>query len=130
KTTVSLGVRYDLELIPLDETGNPLFSDPHAFPVDKNNISPPTGFTPSVRASGKSLVRAGYGIFYNRSILGFIDDTIEFSKYTNSNAVTYPTNAVDPGPSSGRFPTDPYLVTFPNVNRALLEQTFPPGQAV
>ena len=34
------GVRYDLEIIPLDETGNPLFSPGQAAPTDKNNISP------------------------------------------------------------------------------------------
>ena len=130
KTTLSLGVRYDLEVIPVDETGNPLFSNPNAFPVDKNNVSPRIGFTHSLDDSGKSLVRGGYGIFYNRSILGFVDDTIEFGKFTSSNVVSFPTNAVDPGPSSGRLPTDPYLLSFPNVNRALLDQTFPPGTAV
>jgi carboxypeptidase family protein len=130
RTTLSLGVRYDLEMIPLDETGNPLFSNANAFPVDKNNISPRIGFTHSLDDSGKSLIRGGYGIFYNRSILGFVDDTLEFGKFTTSNNVTFPTNSVDPGPSSGRLPTDPYLVTFPNVNRALLNQTFPPGVPV
>src|SRR5258706_9957855 len=45
RTTLSLSIRYDLELIPLDDTGNPLFSNPNAFPLDKNNISPRLGFT-------------------------------------------------------------------------------------
>src|SRR5262245_7342946 len=130
RTTLSLGVRYDLEVIPLDETGNPLFRDPSAYPVDKNNISPRIGFTHSLDDSGKSLIRGGYGIFYNRSILGFIDDTLEFGKYTTSAVVTFPTNAADPGPAAGRFPTNPYLVNGPTVNRALLNQAYPPGVAV
>jgi len=130
RTTLSLGVRYDLEVIPLDETGNPLFSNANAFPVDKNNISPRIGFTHSLDEGGKSLIRGGYGIFYNRSILGFVDDTLEFGKFTTSNNVTFPTNSVDPGPSAGRLPTDPYLLSFPNVNRALLNQQFPPGVPV
>jgi hypothetical protein len=129
-TTLSLGIRYDLELIPLDETGNPLFKDPNAFPVDKNNVSPRIGFTHSLDASGKSLIRGGYGVFYNRSILGFVDDTIEFGKFTSSNNVQFPSNAADPGPAAGRLPTNPYLVNGPTVNRALLNQAFPPGVAV
>ncbi len=34
---------------------------------------------------------------------------------------------VDPGPSRGQFPTDPFLVNGPVVNRDLLAQQFPPG---
>ncbi len=33
------------------------------------------------------------------------------------------------GPSRGQFPTDPFLVNGPFVNRALLNQLFPPGTA-
>src|SRR3989449_2396022 len=69
RTTLSIGVRYDLEYIPLDETGNPLFKT-NAYPVDKNNISPRVNFTHSLDDAGKSLIRGGYGIFYNRTILG------------------------------------------------------------
>ncbi len=136
RSTLSAGVRYDLEIIPLDETDNPLFPAGNKnYPVDKNNISPRIGFTHSLDAQGKSVVRAGYGLFYNRTILGAVDDTIEFSKYTSSNVVNFPNNAADPGPSAGRLPTDPLL--FPvvsngvlGVNRATLNQLFPPGALV
>ena len=130
QTTINFGIRYDLEIIPLDETGNPLFSAGQAAPTDKNNISPRISFTHSLDESGKSVIRGGYGIFYNRTILGAVDDVLEFGKYTVSNNVTYPANSADPGPSAGRFPTDPYLVGGPFVNRALLNQVYPPGVAV
>ena len=128
RNTINAGVRYDLELIPLDETNNPLFAtgDKH-YPIDKNNISPRFGFTRALDQAGKSVIRAGYGIFYNRTILGWVDDSIEFPKFTNSIQLTFPNNAVDPGPSAGRFPTDPYLVNGPFVNRALLDATYPPA---
>ena len=38
--TLSLGVRYDLEVIPVPETDDPLVS---TYPVDKNNIQPRVG---------------------------------------------------------------------------------------
>jgi hypothetical protein len=131
QTTLSLGLRYDLEIIPLDETDNPLFPAGNKnYPVDKNNWGPRVGFTHALDASAKSVIRGGYGIFYNRTILGALDDTIEFGKYTTSAVVQFPANAVDPGPSSGRFPTNPYLVNGPFVNRALLNQSYPPGVPV
>jgi hypothetical protein len=39
QTTVSLGVRYDLEIIPLDESTNPLFGGSSKSPTDKNNFA-------------------------------------------------------------------------------------------
>ena len=130
-TTLSLGIRYDLEVIPLNETDNPLFpSGKKDYPVDTNNFSPRVGFTHSLDERGRSVVRAGYGIFYNRTILGALDDTMEFSKYTSSVNLTFPNNSADPGPSSGQFPTNPFLVNGPFVNRALLDQLYPPGASL
>ena len=41
--------------------------------------------------------------------------------------MNFPTSAADPGPRNGQFPTDPFLVNGPVMNRALLDQLFPPG---
>jgi hypothetical protein len=131
RTMLSLGLRYDLEIIPLDETDNPLFRNlDKKSPVDKNNFGPRIGFTHSLDDAGKSVIRGGYGIFYNRTILGALDDTLEQGKYTTSAVVNFPTNSADPGPSAGRLPTNPYLVNGPFVNRTLLNQAYPPGVPV
>ena len=127
-TTLSLGLRYDLEIIPLDETDNPLFpAGDKKYPVDRNNVSPRFGWTHALDEPGKSVVRAGYGIFYNRTILGAVDDTIEFPKYTSSAVVTFPQDSVDPGPSRGQFPANAFLINGPFINRALLDSLYPPG---
>ena len=135
-TTLSIGVRYDLEIIPLDETDNPLFpAGNKKYPVDKNNIAPRIGLTRTLDAAGKSVIRGGYGLFYNRTILGAIDDTIEFPKVTSWSVVNFPNATVDPGPTAGRLPTDPLLFPVQSggnllLNRALLNSMFPPGALI
>ena len=130
RNTFSLGLRYDLEVIPLDNTDNPLFGSGADYPVDKNNIAPRVGFTRALDEQNRSVVRAGYGIFYNRTILGAIDDVLEFSKFTSSAVVQFPNDAADPGPSRGQFPTDPFLANGPFINTALLHSLYPPGTLV
>src|SRR5258705_1902707 len=121
RTTLNLGVRYDLEIIPLDETDNPLFKNlDKKSPVDKNNFGPRIGFTHSLDEAGKSVIRGGYGIFYNPTIFGAGDDTLEFGKYTTSAVVSFPNNQPHPGPSARPIPAHPYLVYRPLVNSTLL----------
>lgn len=127
RTTISAGIRYDLEIIPIDQTGNPLFASGQKSPVDRNNIAPRIGFTHALDDEGRSVVRGGYGIFYNRTVLGAIDDTLEFPKFTSSAVVTFPNDSADPGPGRGQFPTNPLLINGPFINRALLDQLYPPG---
>src|SRR5262245_40847674 len=136
KTTLSIGVRYDLEIIPLDESDNPLFPAGNKnYPVDKNNISPRIGLTHALDPAGKSVIRGGYGMFYNRTILGAIDDTIEFPKFSSWSVVNFPNASADPGPTAGRLPTDPLLFPVQSggqllINRALLNSLFRPGALV
>ena len=114
--TLSIGLRYDLEIIPLDETDNPLFpaSDKN-YPVDKNNFSPRIGFSHSLDDAGKMVVRAGYGRFYNRTILG-ADRRHDGARQVHarrtwcSSRPTPRTRARAPG----QFPTDPLLVNGPS----------------
>ncbi|MEZ5292924.1 MAG: TonB-dependent receptor [Vicinamibacterales bacterium] len=129
RNTISLGLRYDLEVIPLDETDNPLFAGA-GYPVDKNNVAPRLGFTRALDEQNRSVLRAGYGIFYNRTILGAIDDVVEFSKFTESAVLQFPNNNADPGPSRGQFPTDPWLVNGPFINQALMNQRYPAGARI
>ncbi len=127
RATLNVGVRYDLEIIPMDETDNPLFSAGQKYPIDRNNIAPRVGFTRQLNADGKSLVRAGYGIFYNRTLLGAIGDAVAFPKFTSSIVASFPNDTADPGPSGGQFPTDPFLVNGPFIDQELLNERFPPG---
>jgi hypothetical protein len=85
--TVNLGVRYDLEFL-------------HTINTATGNISPRIGFAWSPFASGRTVVRGSYGIFYDRIPLRPL-----------ANALLSAHNTIDPNQA------------------ALLSYTFSPGQA-
>jgi len=123
--TVSLGLRYDLESMPIPETDDPTVS---SAPVDKNNIAPRLGLTYDLDG-GKSVVRGGYGRFYEREHLELIA-ALWNPLFNTSSAQTFPLSGPDLGPRNGNFPTDPFLVNGPTINTALLNQMFPAGVPV
>jgi hypothetical protein len=137
RVTASIGLRYDLELMPLEEKDNPKFSSVDAYPVDKNNLSPRIGLTVGLDDASKSVVRGGWGLFYQKTPFTFVTGVVSAGVFSDSftaqlcGPATAPicpsATQVDPGPSAGRLPTSPFLVNGPVVNRALLNSLFPPG---
>jgi hypothetical protein len=127
RATLSLGLRHDVEIVPLRETDNPQFSDPKKYPIDKNNYSPRVGLSYSLGNSSRTVLRAGYGMFFQRTPLTFLTPLIGNAVFADSFTATSPPNNADPGPSQGRLPTDPFLASGPTVNRTLLNSMFPPG---
>jgi hypothetical protein len=127
RLTFNLGLRYDVEILPMSEQDNPLFSSADDYPVDKNNLSPRIGFSYVMDAAERSVLRGGYGLFYQRTPLGLIRNIITTGAFSSSFVVNFPTQSADPGPASGRFPTDPMLASGPVVNRALLDALFAQG---
>jgi hypothetical protein len=129
--TLNLGARYDIEILPTPNQENPLFADdPDGYPMDLNNISPRVGFAWALDEAGRSAVRGGAGIFYQRTSYTFLTTMFSNGRNSDSFTVNYPTNTFDPGPRQGNFPTNPYLVNGPTVNRTLLNAEFPPGTRV
>ena len=129
--TINLGVRYDLEILPTPNQQNPLFTDdPDGYPMDMNNISPRVGFAWSMDDEGRSALRGGAGVFYQRTSYTFLTNTFSNGRFSNSFVVNFPTNTFDPGPRQGSLPTDPFLVNGPVVNRTLLNSLYPPGTSV
>jgi carboxypeptidase family protein/TonB-dependent receptor-like protein len=137
RLTASLGVRYDLERVPIDETGNYLFSDPNAYPLDKNNLSPRVGATWTLDERATTVVRGGWGLYYQKTPYSNFTPLVSAGVISDSftailcgpasNPICPSATSVDPGPSAGRLPTSPFLVNGPVVNRALLNQLFPAG---
>jgi len=124
--TVNAGLRYDLEVIPITHRSNPLISEGE-YPLDKNNLAPRLGFAYNPGSSGSSVIRGGYGLFFDKTHLIIMRNFIQAGVYSNSFTALFPASQADRGPSSGQLPTDPMLAGGPVVNRTLLNQLFPPG---
>lgn len=127
RTTLNLGLRYDLEIINVNERNNPAFANASDNPVDTNNISPRVGVTYALDDEGRSVVRGGVGLFYQKTPFGPLGNFMSSGVFADSFLVLFPQNGVDRGPSRGLFPTDPFLVNGPVVDRNLLNQQFPAG---
>jgi hypothetical protein len=130
RLTATIGLRYDREEIPVPERNNPDFADVNDYPVDGDNVQPRVGVSYSVDQAGRRLVRAGYGRFYDKTHFEIIGGLFNNGLFSDSFTVNFPTTAADPGPRLGQFPTDPFLVNGPVLNRELLDQRFPPGSAL
>ena len=104
--TASLGLRYDVEMVRMDNTGNFLFSTGQDSPVDRSNLSPRVGGTWMLDAAGTAIVRGGYGLYFQKTSYSNFTPIVSSGLTANSFTVNFPTNNIDPGPSQGRLPTD------------------------
>jgi hypothetical protein len=132
--TVSAGVRYDIEIYPYDVKlqQNPSLTK---YPVDRNNVAPRLGFVWNPDGESKSVVRGGYGIFYDRTLLGTVDDFLINLKYSQSFTANFPAGGADLGPRNGQFPTDPMLQVnqvnqLTPAQRAILASLYPAGSTL
>jgi hypothetical protein len=131
KLTLSLGARYDFEILPTPNQDNPLFAgDPDGYPRDMNNVSPRMGFSWAMDDAGRSALRGGMGLFFQRTSYTFLTNMFSNGRFSNSFTEMFPRNNIDAGPRNGTFPTDPLLVNGPVVNHTLIDSLFPPGTLV
>ena len=133
--TLSAGVRYDIEVFPYDPAplGNPNLQK---YPVDKGNIAPRLGLVWNPDGESKSVIRAGYGMFYDRTLLGNgrqLPDRLQVLSVVHRQ---FPGSQVQTSVlGTERFPTEPMLLVnqlsqLTPAQRATLNAMFPPGSTV
>jgi outer membrane receptor protein involved in Fe transport len=125
RLTLSLGLRYDLEVIPVPETDDPITGDGN-YPVDKNNVQPRIGFSYDL-GGGRRVVRGGYGRFYEKTHFELIGGLFTGTPFTTSFTRTFPLTGADPNPRQGQLPVEPLLRNGPVLDRDSINAMFPPG---
>jgi outer membrane receptor protein involved in Fe transport len=80
--TLNLGVRYDYADLPTPGVSNPDYPQTGRIPEDRNNIAPRVGVAYRFDRT-RTVLRAGYGIFYGRYTGGLINNLL-----TNNNVIT------------------------------------------
>ena len=112
--TVGLGVRWDAEMLNAAATDNPLMV-PGTDPRDWNNISPRLSLAYDVTGDGRSVIRAGFGHFYDRTLFSGLDNVLQDPIYNDSFTANFPRGGggqggqEDPGPRNGMPIQDPEL---------------------
>ncbi len=93
RLTLTLGVRYEYEYIPLNPlintggstgTGGAPVPQTANQPDDRNNVGPRVGFNYNLYGDGKTTLRGGYGMYYGRIINSNIIQTYLLSGGTGS----------------------------------------------
>ncbi len=121
RVTLNYGLRYDLDLQPQGYNGdltNPIQAPlPKGIPRDYNNFGPRVALAWSVDKAGKTVVRAGYGIFYDKIFLLVARNTLLARGTVNENTVAAATAQflTGPFPQSTSYPTGASVPT-PTIN--------------
>ena len=114
RLTLNLGVRYELILFPVLDDKAP-YELSRRINKDKNNIAPRIGLSYSPFKDGKTVIRAGYGLFYDSPSLSLVSNGAQVNGRRILNYTVPGTDLRSPVFPNLLATTDPSFQTPPNV---------------
>jgi len=114
RLTLNLGVRYELILFPILDDKAP-YELSRRINNDKNNIAPRIGLSYSPFKDGKTVIRAGYGLFYDSPSLSLVSNGAQVNGRRILNYTVPGTDLRSPVFPNLLATTDPSFQTPPNV---------------
>jgi Carboxypeptidase regulatory-like domain/TonB dependent receptor len=128
KLTLNYGVRYDIEWTPqftpgtsLNAGGEKAFNVVEGIPVDSNNVQPRIGIAWNPWGNDKTVVRAGYGFFYDHPALA-----LAFLSTAEDGALSALLETAPGAPCAGAacsVDTNPFALNATNIFQGLLTGT-------
>ncbi|HYE13564.1 MAG TPA: TonB-dependent receptor [Pyrinomonadaceae bacterium] len=103
KLTLNLGLRYEYQTSPDPQIPNPALPQTSQLADDKDNFGPRLGFAYDIKGDGRTVWRAGYGVYFGRTPNAQISNAL-----TNTGVATAQTQA-------SISPTSSSAPVFPNI---------------
>ena len=119
--TLSYGLRYDFEQLPDPVFPNPAIPETMTLNQDRTNFGPRVGIAYDTKSDGKTILRAGYGMFYGLTPTGTIDNALRQTGLADPTQGTLQVSYLPTDPGAPRYPntlsTTPAAGTPPFVTR-------------
>ncbi len=122
RLTLNYGVRYDIEFTPtfkpgtaLNQAAEPAMGVMEGIPRDTNNWAPRFGLAFDPKGDGKTVIRAGYGIFYDHPLLA-----VAFNSTTADGALSSQLLSGGGTPTRASVATDPAALNAGSIFQGVL----------
>jgi hypothetical protein len=102
--TFNYGIRYDYESLPHPVFPNPAIPETRRLNADRTNFGPRVGLAYDLASNGKTILRAGYGIFYGRTPNGTLDNALRQTGLTDPTQGTQQVTFLPTDPGAPRYP--------------------------
>lgn len=122
RLTLNYGVRYDIEFSPtfkpatsINAAAEPAMGVMEGIPRDTNNWAPRFALAWNPKGDGKTVIRAGYGIFYDHPLLG-----VAFNSTTADGALSSQLLSGGGTPTRASVATDPAALNAGSIFQGVL----------
>lgn len=113
KLKLTYGLRYEVFLRPSGLL-NPNYPATGTIPQDYNNLAPRLGIAYDPKGDGKTVIRGGYGLYYNTTIAQTFNTFVRGNGVAVRNLTVTPTQVGAPAFTTGPVPTPANATLLPS----------------